>query len=86
MRAIECGRCGSPELSESDGYFVCIYCRSKFVVERPSSAPKETTIEMQSDVEVLLKKCVDDPLNRRRYASLVLDIDPTNPEASKYLR
>ena len=40
---------------------------------------------MDDDVERLLQKCRTDRRNARKYANLVLDIDPTNQEALKYL-
>ena len=83
MKIITCGNCGSTDFTEQERYFVCDYCKSKHV---PEVSVKETTIGIQSDVEILLQKCVDDAPNRRRYAGLVLDIDPTNTEAHKYLR
>ena len=46
----------------------------------------ETSVGVLDDVQRLLQKCEDDPSNRRRYASLILDIDPTNPKAQGYLR
>jgi hypothetical protein len=45
-----------------------------------------TTISIQSDIDSLLLKCREDPINSERYAGLVLDIDPTNQEALSYLR
>ena len=47
---------------------------------------KETVIGVDSDIQMLLEKCKQDPANRRRYANLILDIDPTNREAAAYLR
>ena len=41
---------------------------------------------VDSDIQMLLEKCKQDPANRRRYANLILDIDPTNREAAAYLR
>ena len=41
---------------------------------------------MYADIQALLEKCKSDPNNRRRYASLILDIDPTNQQANQYLR
>jgi hypothetical protein len=35
---------------------------------------------------MLLRKCQDDPLQAKRYASLVLDIDPSNKEAARYIK
>jgi len=85
MKSIQCDRCGSPELTTFDGYAVCDYCQSRFVLSQDERPMKETRIQLDSDVEALLQKCRDDPANRRRYASLVLDIDPLNQEAMRYL-
>ena len=86
MKLVVCTACGSRELSEEDGYVVCVYCQSRFVPQAEDRLQTETVIGVQSDVEVLLQKCQDDPANRFRYAGLVLDIDPTNQEARQYLR
>jgi hypothetical protein len=83
LKSISCEKCGSTDFTEQDGYLICDYCRSKNI---PEVSTKETIIGIQSDVEMLLQKCREDPNNRRRYASLILDIDPTNQEAYQYLR
>ena len=84
MRIIECSRCYSPELTERDGYVICDYCQSKFVQGIQDVPFKDTSIGMQSDVEVLLAKCEADPANRSRYINLILDLDPTNSQIQKY--
>ena len=86
MKVIECNRCGSSELVERGGYAVCAFCHSQFMLQSEDMSTSPTTISLMSDIELLLKKCEDDPLNRRRYASLILDIDPTNKQAIQYLR
>lgn len=86
MRLVVCTRCGSRELLEEGGYVVCAYCRSRFAPQADDLPRKQTVIGLDSDIQVLLQKCKDDPANRRRYASLILDIDPTNQEATNYLR
>ncbi len=85
MKLLECSRCGSKELLEDDGYVVCVYCQSRFKPEVDEHPAKGTVIDFRSDIQALLKKCIEDPVNRRRYANLILDIDPTNLEALKYL-
>jgi len=80
-----CSRCRSNELIEHGDYLVCAYCRSRFVMQAEDLPPVHTVIGLVDDVRALLDKCKDDPNNRHRYASLVLDIDPTNPEALRYL-
>ena len=85
MKSAECLHCGSKELLEDEGYVVCVYCRSRFKPEVDDHPRKGTLINVQSDIQALLKKCIEDPVNRRRYANLILDIDPSNLEALKYL-
>ena len=80
-----CTQCGGSRLFEDDGFVVCAYCRSRFKSQVDELANR-TTIGVFSDIQMLLQKCRDDPANRRRYASLILDIDPTNHEATTYLR
>ena len=66
-------------------YIVCAYCQSQFSPEAGDLPPKETVIGVHSDIQALLQKCRDDPANRRRYSRVILDLDPTNYEARKYL-
>ena len=82
MKLIECSRCGSKELFEDNNVIVCAYCRSRF---KPEANKGATVIDVQSDVQLLLRKCIDDPANRIRYANLILDIDPSNKEVLRYL-
>jgi hypothetical protein len=85
MKLVQCTRCGSKELFTEGGYVVCAYCQSRFSAQSGDLPPRETIIGLHSDIEALLQKCRDNPANRRRYASLILDMDPTNQEARKYL-
>lgn len=84
MRSMTCERCGSSEFAEKDNKLICCFCRAAY---EKISAPKgfDTTIDVKSDVDNLLEKCRKDSKNAGRYASLVLDIDPENKEALKYL-
>jgi hypothetical protein len=86
MKLINCQRCGSNDLTEIDDYVVCAFCQSKYVPQADDQARRDTIITLNTDVENLLEKCRLDPQNRRRYASLALDIDPSNAEARKYLQ
>lgn len=86
MRIIECTRCGSSELTQRDGYAQCIYCQSTFVLEADDRPAVASTIGVASDIDRLLERCRSDPQNRRRYAGLVLDLDPTNAEALRFLQ
>ena len=45
-----------------------------------------STIDLDDDVSRLLAKCKREPKNARKYANLILDIDPDNQEARRYLR
>lgn len=85
MKLIRCTQCGSNELYRDGGYMVCKYCNSRFAIEKDDIGVKESNIALGSDIEALLKKCRIDPRNAKRYANLILDIDPDNDEALKYL-
>ena len=97
MKQVRCNNCGADDLTEKNGFLVCSYCRSKFAIERDnkhiynaiknSSGQKSngTNIALNEDVQRLLDKCKREPKNAKRYANLILDIDPTNREALKYL-
>lgn len=86
MNYISCERCGSNELVEEAEFVVCTFCQSKYIPSSEGQAPLETVISLNADVERLLEKCRQEPQNRYRYASLVLDIDPFNIEARQYLQ
>lgn len=86
MKLVVCQTCGSNDFKTVDGYKVCQYCGSKYVVEKDDvSAIKHSEIALDADVARLLKKCKAEPKNAKRYANLILDIDPTNQKALKYL-
>lgn len=93
MERVACRNCGAREFRRDDGVLVCNYCQSQFAPPAPSRsaangpvpALSQSSIDMRADIEALLQKCRDDPGNRLRYASLVLDLDPMNEEARRYL-
>jgi len=85
MKIIDCKSCGSSELFEEAGYFICAFCRSRFAPSAEDIPRPESVIALESDVEVLLRKCVEDPANRRRYVSLILDLDPNNQQVRNFL-
>lgn len=86
MKVAECKRCGSKELIEKDGFLICVYCQSRYLPQEGDIPKPATEINISSDIQDLLQKCRDDPNNSRRYANLILDIDPTNNEAKRYLK
>jgi hypothetical protein len=86
MKQINCAKCGSNDLASDGGYVVCGFCRSRWALQADELPRVETVIDMDSDIQALLQKCVIDPVNRRRYAALILDIDPTNQQAYQHLR
>lgn len=81
-----CVNCGSNKFIIKDGYKICKYCSSKYLLKTNKKGNMEDGISLQSDIDILLQKCKDEPWNSKKYASLILDIDPTNREAKSYLR
>ncbi len=86
MKLLVCERCGGDEFTEQEGYRICRYCKSRFQITNEDITKVSTTISLNEDVVRLLEKCRTDPKNARRYAGLVLDIDPTNQEALKFYK
>lgn len=85
MKLVECIKCGSNELFEESIYVVCAYCRLKSVPSKTDLSNSPTAVSVYDDIRNLLEKCKNDPSNRRRYANLILDLDPTNVEVNQYL-
>lgn len=98
MKEIVCKNCGSKDLCFINNCWVCNYCDSKFLASEDqirihkqhnmSSRNLQivsSNIDLVSDVEQLLVKCRQDKKNAKRYANLILDIDPDNQDALKYL-
>ena len=84
MRKIICNSCGANEFRIVDGYRVCRFCGTKYALSSSDIIGK-SSIALYDDISRLLKKCSDDPANARKYANLILDIDPDNTEVIRYL-
>lgn len=85
MKIIKCTQCGGNDFIRDNGYMVCKFCNTHYAIEVGDLGIKQSSISLDSDIDILLKKCKSDPKNARKYANLVLDIDPDNEEAKKYL-
>ena len=99
MEALVCKNCGANALVQKYDYMLCPYCDSRFTIPKEknqstfinnyqtalSFSEITSPIALDDDVARLLKKCEVDPHNAKKYANLVLDIDPDNEEALKYL-
>ncbi len=81
MKALICEHCGGDEFIEKDGYRICRYCKSRFIPSKEEKTKKSATISLNDDVERLLNKCKTDPARAKKYARLILEIDPNNYEA-----
>ena len=86
MKITTCEKCGGGDFVDRDGYRICQYCGTKYLITDEDVPRKSSSIALENDISILLQKCRDDPVNASRYASLVLDMDPGNTEAVKYLR
>ena len=85
MKKIICQYCGSGDIVTEGNKRICRYCRSVYVVEQSDAGIKNSEISLKNDIDQLLEKCRRDPKNAYRYANLILDIDPGNEEAEKFL-
>ena len=82
---VACPICGGKEMEREGEYHVCQYCGTKYRIPKAEPPKRRSEIALNSDVERLLAKCRSDPRNAKKYANLILDIDPANSEALKYL-
>ena len=86
MAALICDICGGKLVMGSRGVAVCDSCGTEYKSENNSvPAAASSQIALSDDVERLLQKCRTDRKNARKYANLILDIDPDNAEALKYI-
>jgi len=86
MKVQICERCGGGEFIDRDGYRICQYCGTKYLITDEDVTRKGSNIDLENDIKMLLQKCKDDPANAKRYASLVLDMDPGNTDALNYYK
>ena len=95
MKAFECKNCGATDLKFKVNRYICEYCGSTFLPDTSDGVFNADTssksscvnsgISLSNDILDLLEKCKNDPINAKRYANLILDIDPDNTEALKYV-
>jgi hypothetical protein len=81
---LECKNCGSRQLLKTVKDLICTHCESIFSVVEEKSPAVNFNSSIQSDIQNLLLKCREDPENLRKYANLILDIDPTNKDVHKF--
>lgn len=85
MKEMVCKSCGSHELCKENGYLVCKYCGTKYLITAEDKPEKDTTIDLNADVKRLLQSCKEDPTRARKCAERILEIDPANIEAKEIL-
>lgn len=85
MRQVICPNCGADEFAEMGNYRICAYCESKYIIEKEDFPKNSPTISINEDIQELLRKCKAEPYKAKHYANLILDLDPFNADAKKYL-
>lgn len=85
MKAIECQNCGSKDLYEENGYQICKYCGTKHLIASSDRTEKESIIDLNRDVQRLLRRCREEPERAKQCAERILEIDPNNAEAKRIL-
>ena len=85
MDAILCPCCGGKEFRNNGKFMICEYCDTQFLASAILGTSASSNIDLDDDVQRLLEKCRQDPAKARKYANLILDIDPDNTEALIYL-
>lgn len=77
MQSYVCEKCGSTSFVENNTELICTYCRTRYT---PSTGNNNATssIALNQDITELLKKIETDPVNAKKYANLILDLDANN--------
>lgn len=86
MEKMTCKGCGSNDLYKENGYLVCRYCGTKHLIAKEDKPEKETVIDLNEDVQRLLKCWDEDPSKADKYAHMILEIDPNNQRALQQVR
>ena len=81
MKVVQCKSCGSTELKKEGSYWICQHCGSKNYFTKDELPAHESEIALNDDVKRLLERWDNDPTNARKYAKLILQIDPNNERA-----
>ncbi len=85
MKVVTCKSCGSNDLYKEDGYYVCRYCGTKFIITSDDKPARESTIDLNNDVARLLQRRREEPARAKKCAERILEIDPNNEEAKRIL-
>lgn len=85
MKLFVCENCGSNDFHEDDGYRVCNHCGTKYIITAEDRRIMQSNIELQNDINRLLEKCRLEPARAKKYAQMILEMDPTNSEAIQIL-
>ncbi|SEA49798.1 hypothetical protein SAMN05216349_11464 [Oribacterium sp. KHPX15] len=100
MEKIICSCCGSTQFTFKNGYRICNYCETRYSISSDEQRNEikaslennlknkelSSGINIKNDVERLLNMCEKDKTHASKYANLILDIDPSNQEALKYIK
>ena len=85
MKTVVCKSCGSNDLYKENGYMVCRYCGTRFLITDEDKPAKESDIVLHEDVANLLKKIDENPDRAKKIAERILEIDPNNERAKRIL-
>ena len=85
MKSITCEKCGANEWDDQNGYRICKYCGTAYQLTKEDITITKSNISISDDIMRLLQMCQLEPRNAKKYANLILDIDPNNVDALKYL-
>lgn len=85
MIQIKCTSCGANELQKKDGFYICSFCGAKYTISKDEYLHADSSINLNEDVNRVLRRWKDDPANGKKYAQLILQIDSSNAKAKKEL-
>ena len=84
MKAITCRSCGSNDIYVEGDYYICKYCGTRFLLTSDDKPAKESTIDLNNDVERLLQRCKEEPARAKKCAERILETTRCQEASEEY--
>ncbi len=85
MWQFTCENCGSKEYTVQKKKVICAYCHTCYKAQKGDPFTFGAKIDLMDDINILVSKCIKEPHNAKRYANIILEMDPYNQFARRYV-
>ncbi len=85
MWQFTCENCGAKEYTLEKNNLICSYCHTRYKIQKGDPFSFGAKIDLVDDINMLVSKCIKEPHNAKRYANIILEMDPYNQFARRYI-